>query len=245
MTTVRDIIQSAYRKIGVYSSGETMGASEAQDGLEVLTDMIDGWSNNALLIPVVTLVSKELVLAQREYTIGNWPSGVAPDNHIEVMRPQEYLSLYLVDSANTSWPLKKLGAQSYDLISTKDTVRRPINYYIREGWPLDTILFDSLPDVEYTFYIQARLPLNDFLVTATLDDTIDVPAGYRKALIYNLAIDLAPEFGQEVSQVTMLNAVSALKRIKARNAKPLYSRVDRAIVAQQRADGTYLINQGP
>lgn len=248
VTTVRDIIRGAYRKIGVYSAGESLGDAEAADGLEVLIDMIDSWSNSALLIPVVTLISKVLTLGERTYTIGHYPDPVPvplPSNHIEVMRPQEYLSLYLVDSANTSYPLKKIGAQSYDLISTKDVGRRPIQYYIRGGWPLDTIIFDSQPDTEYIFYIQARLPLSDFLVTATLDDVVDVPPGYMKALKANLAIEMADEFGQSPSQLLVANALSSLKRIKARNYQPLYSRCDRALVAQQGPTGTYLIDQGP
>lgn len=43
MTTVRDIVTRAYRKIGVGGHGEDLEAAEMADGVEALNAMIFGW----------------------------------------------------------------------------------------------------------------------------------------------------------------------------------------------------------
>lgn len=43
MTTVRDIITRAYRKIGVVAMGEAVPADEMQHGVDVFNDMLWGW----------------------------------------------------------------------------------------------------------------------------------------------------------------------------------------------------------
>ena len=68
-TTTGDIIRSAMRKIGVLAAGEPLPANEGDDALEVLTDMIDAWSTETLLIPVVGTVSKQLLQGVKGFTL--------------------------------------------------------------------------------------------------------------------------------------------------------------------------------
>lgn len=49
MTTTRDIIERAHRKIGVVASDEPMTADQAQSGLDALNMMMHGW---ALVMPL-------------------------------------------------------------------------------------------------------------------------------------------------------------------------------------------------
>ena len=44
MTTARDIIQQAYRKIGVVAADEAMTADQADNGLTALNNMLHGWA---------------------------------------------------------------------------------------------------------------------------------------------------------------------------------------------------------
>lgn len=44
MTTTRDIIERAHRKIGVVASDEPMTADQAQNGLDALNMMMHSWS---------------------------------------------------------------------------------------------------------------------------------------------------------------------------------------------------------
>lgn len=43
MTTARDIVERAYRKLGVVASDEPMTADQGQNGLDALNMMMHGW----------------------------------------------------------------------------------------------------------------------------------------------------------------------------------------------------------
>lgn len=43
MTTIRDIITRAFRKIGVSGEGETLEAETLTEGLDAFNDMLQGW----------------------------------------------------------------------------------------------------------------------------------------------------------------------------------------------------------
>ena len=47
MPTPLDIITRAMKDIGAIASGETPTPQEAQDGFDMLNDMIDQWSNES------------------------------------------------------------------------------------------------------------------------------------------------------------------------------------------------------
>ena len=49
MTTPLDIITRAMKDIGALAAGENPTADEAQDGLDMLNDMIAQWSNENML----------------------------------------------------------------------------------------------------------------------------------------------------------------------------------------------------
>ncbi len=76
-TTVGDIIRSAMRKIGVLAAGEPLPANEGDDALQVFTQMVDAWTNETLLIPVVNVVTFQLTNDISEYTIGIYLSDFA------------------------------------------------------------------------------------------------------------------------------------------------------------------------
>jgi hypothetical protein len=73
------------------------------------------------------------------------------------------------------------------------------------AFPLATIRLYPVPDQNYTLFIQSEKELAQF----TLDQVVSLPAGWERALIYNLAIELAPEYGQEVNQAVFSIAMNA------------------------------------
>ena len=146
-TTVGDIIRSAMRKIGVLAAGEPLPANEGDDALEVFAQMVDSWSTETLLIPVVNVVTKVLVENQPEYTIGIYPEPVPdplPSNHIETARPERILSAFIRDRYETDYIQEIIDVKTFSRISRKTNASRPSRFYIREGWPMNTILFEQI-----------------------------------------------------------------------------------------------------
>lgn len=73
MTTPFDIITRAMKDIGALAAGENPTADEAQDGLDMLNDMIAQWSNENMMVFYRTEIVFPCVQNQIQYTIG--PNG--------------------------------------------------------------------------------------------------------------------------------------------------------------------------
>jgi hypothetical protein len=73
MATPYDIITRAMKDIGALAAGEIPTADEAQDGLDLLNDMIAQWSNENMMVFYRTEIIFPCVQNQIQYTIG--PSG--------------------------------------------------------------------------------------------------------------------------------------------------------------------------
>lgn len=70
MTKPIDIISRAMKDIGALASGEAPTADEAQDGLDMLNDMIAQWSNENMMVFYRTEIVFPCVQNQVQYTIG-------------------------------------------------------------------------------------------------------------------------------------------------------------------------------
>lgn len=84
MTTVRDIVERAYRKIGVVAIDEPMGAEYADAGLDAFNEMLSGWELRGIaLSPAFTdaALADTFPLADkfREGTIYLLASRIAPE----------------------------------------------------------------------------------------------------------------------------------------------------------------------
>jgi hypothetical protein len=73
MTTPNDIITRAMKDIGAIAAGEVPTADEAQDGLDMLNDMIAQWSNENMMVFYRSEIIFQTTQNQVQYTIG--PSG--------------------------------------------------------------------------------------------------------------------------------------------------------------------------
>lgn len=244
--TVGDLIRSAMRKIGVLGAGEPLPAGEGDDAKVVFSQMVDAWSLESLLIPVVSVVTKQLVVGESEYTIGVYPSAPPfPDTHIEAARPEKIIAAFIRDSHGTDYIQEIMDVQTFSRISRKTNSSRPSRIYVRKGWPMNTLLFESLPYADETLHLEVVQPLSEYLTTTLLTDVVNLPPGYEQVLIYNLAMMLSDEWGKQITPSIATIAVEGKKRIKRSNFRKLVLGMDRAVVNQQRAKGTYIVDGGP
>jgi len=65
-----DIISRALKDIGALEAGETPTPDAAQDGLDMLNDLIDQWSNEDMMVFNVTEIIFPVISGQVQYTIG-------------------------------------------------------------------------------------------------------------------------------------------------------------------------------
>lgn len=239
MNTIRDLCAAALRKIGVLGAGETMSASNADAALMALQVMVDDMANENLLIPVTTVLSISMAAGSTSYTVGTYPAPVPdplPDNHIETAKPTAYLSAYVRDSANNDFAVSIIPENQYSQISTKLLTSRPTCVYVQDGWPLDTLQFDAAGyDTSDTFKLVCLLPLSGYLTTSSLNDTIDMPPGYKRMVLYNLCIDLAPEWEKKISREIATVAAQSKRNLKGKNL----------VVGKLRSDAPGSVYGGP
>lgn len=246
--TVGQLISGAMRKARIIGPGEPVDGSEADEARVLFSQMVDGWTNEDLLIPTVNVITHPLV-EQPEYTIGIYPEPVPvplPDTHIETARPQSIQRAFIRDQAGTDFYLKTIDSKYYGEISVKSSVARPSSFYLRKGWPLNTILFDTVPFGGETLHLEVLQPLSEVLPTSDLSDIVNLPPGYERALILNLAIELAVEWGKQPDRTTAALAVQAKRLLKRSNSRKSVLSVDKAITRRGTSKrGTYDINSGP
>ena len=70
MTTPFDIITRAMKDIGALAAGEVPTADEAQDGFDMMNDMLDQWSNENMMVFYKTEIIFPVTQNQIQYTIG-------------------------------------------------------------------------------------------------------------------------------------------------------------------------------
>lgn len=247
-TTVGDLIKSSMRKIGVLAAGESLPASEGDDALNVLRQMVDSWALETLLVPTVNVVIHPLSGSFSEYTIGKYAAPVPdplPVNHIETTRPDRIVSAFIRDSAGSDYVVEPMSSSNFAIIGRKSNVSRPSRMYVREGWPSSTLIFDSVPFDGEALHLEVVQALSSILPVAGLTESVNLPPGYEKAIVYNLCLDLADEWGRDISAIVATQAVQAKRLIKRRNYSPLTLMSDRAITLSNTRSGTYDIEGGP
>ncbi len=92
---------------------------------------------------------------------------------------------------------------------------------------------------------ELHLFTDTILANLTLNQTVQLPQGYSRALKWCLAQELCGEFGYPLTDVIKVNSRDALDAIKALNAMPaVRSTYDRALVRGNKADGGWILHGG-
>jgi hypothetical protein len=207
--TAGDQINRALRLLGVLAEGETPSAATSQDALTALNQMIDSWN------------TERLSVFNTQDQIYTWPAGqitrtLGPSGDFTGNRPVllDDATYYRDPGTNVSFGIKFINQQQYDGIAVKTvTSTYPQVMWINMEYPNITMTVYPKPtrDLEWHF-----ISIEELSQPATLTTDILFPPGYLRAFTYNLAMEIAPEFGIEPSpQVTRIAMTSKrnLKRI--------------------------------
>jgi hypothetical protein len=212
MTTAGDIIYGALRLIGQLAEGEVPSADTAQDALAAMNMMIDSWS------------TERLAVYATQDQVFTWPAGQAvrtlgPTGDFVGLRPVLLDdATYYVDPQGLSFMPAVINEAEYNAIVLKTvTSTYPQVIYAEASNPNATYSIYPVPTQALVWHFISVLELSQ---PATLGTQLVFPPGYLRAFRYNLACELAPEFGVEPSpQVTRVAMVSKrnLKRINNPN----------------------------
>lgn len=210
MTSAGDIINGSLRLIGVLAEGETPSAETSQDALTAMNQMVESWN------------TERLSVFSTQDQVFLWPAGLlsrtlGPTGDFVGNRPVYFDdATYFRDPVtNVSYGIKFINQQQYDGIAVKT---------VTSTYPQVIFVNMAYPDVEMFIYPRPIRELEWHFISveeltqpATLATTLHFPPGYLRAFRYNLACELAPEFGVEPSQQVSRIAMTSKRNLKRVN----------------------------
>ena len=208
--TAGDQINRALRLLGILAEGETSSAETSQDALVALNQMLDSWS------------TERLAVYSTQDQVFTWPAGtisktLGPTGDFVGNRPilLDDASYFRDPSTNVSYGFKLINQQQYDGIAVKTvTSTYPQVMFINNTYPnIEMFIYPTpLRDLEWHF-----ISVEELTQPATLGTTLAFPPGYMRAFAYNLAMEIAPEFGVEPSPQVQRIAMTSKRNLKRIN----------------------------
>lgn len=232
--TVRDLINGALRLIGVSSQGQTLSASETTEALFALNDLVESWSTEGFIVFNNSKESFTLTPGKAKYTIGPDPSN---DFVTEIPLLIENASVLSLGSETN---LRLIGSDEYAQIVNKEIQSAyPSSLYFNRNSPSAEITLWPVPNEAKELVLYSQKKLSSF---SSINQTIAMPPGYTRALRYNLAVEIAPEYNKEPSNTILTNAAESKTIISRMNSFPNLMTSDALGMTSSR--GTFNIYQG-
>ena len=230
--TAGDQIDGALRLLGVLAESETPSAATSQDALFTLNQMIDSWSTERL---------STFNTVDQTYL---WPVDIitrtlGPSGNFVGARPVllDDATYYRDPSTNVSFGIKMINQQQYNGIAVKTvTSTYPQVMFTNMTFPNITMTIYPKPTRELEWHIISAQVLAE---PATLATNLYFPPGYMRAFRYNLACELAPEFGVEPSQQVSRIAMTSKRNIKRINNPDDIMSVPYALVSNRQRFNIY------
>ena len=206
-TTASDQINGALRLIGQLAEGEVPSAATAQDALSALNQMLDSWSIERLSVYSTQTQVFSWSASTASQTLG--PSGTFVGNRPVMIDDSTY---FRDPATNVSYGIKIINQQQYNGIAVKT---------VTSTYPQVMFVNMTYPDVTMTVY-PVPLKLTEWHIVsvqeltqpASLSTNLAFPPGYLRCFKYNLACEIAAEFGVEP-----MPRVSRIADVSKRNLK--------------------------
>lgn len=209
MTTVRDLIYDALSKINVVGIGQPLNAEDEQAAFRTLNDLLESWSVEGGLVYTQTEETFNLVSGQQDYTIG-------VGGEFNTVQPFEIVAL-TTKLGDSEYTATQYGETDWAAIQDKaDSAGIPEVFYYNNNSPIGTIKFYPIPTGVTSTTIFSRKAITSF---TSINNTVELPAGYRRALVYNLAVELAPSYEKEAGVTVKQVAIKSKSNVFSYNAR--------------------------
>lgn len=226
MASAQTIIDRALRLIGAIASGESPTTDEGTDALTALNAMIDSWRNDRLMVYALSESTLTLTPTDASYTIGT-------GGNINTTRPVKIESAFC-RAGSVDFPVDVIGKARYDAIPDKTTTSDiPDFLYYDSAVTTGNINLWPVPTTANVLHVTMWTVLSTLAAVST---TVTLPPGYERALAYNLAIEVAPEYEKTVSQEVAKIARESLAALKKINSRQIIAYSELSINGNRRGD---------
>ena len=187
------IIAAAMRKCGVLAKGASPDAEDLTNGMQALNSLVSLFQTEGMPLWKRTQYSLSLVDGTNSYTIGVGQT-------TNTAFPLKIHSALIRDSSGSAQEVIQLDRTAFNLLNTSSegkpvqfTYQPFINYGVVKVWPT--------PDASYTMELTYTKPVDGY---TSASETPDFPQEWQNALIYGLAVLLAPEYGVPLNDRSVL-----------------------------------------
>jgi hypothetical protein len=224
-----DIINGALRLIGVLAANEQPSYQESNNALVSLNNMLDAWSAQKLTAYQRVAETFAFVAGQQSYQMGlsgtpDWST--ARPSEIENMVWQQ-----IQGSTTFQFQIQIINQDQWAAL-TVPTVTSNISTkcWPNYTYPNLTLNFWPIPSAAYNIYMISWKPLSSF---TTLQTAVSLPPAYTKAIIWNLAVDLTPEYGKPQRTDIIQMATNLHAQLKRVNQKPVLLGQDSGVISKK------------
>ena len=210
MATAGDIINGSLRLLGVLAEGEVPSAETSQDALNAMNQMIDSWNTERLSVFSTQDQVFTWPAGQLNRTLG--PSGDFVGNRPVLLDDATY---FVDPGTGVSYGIKFINQQQYDGIAVKTvTSTYPQVIFVNNTFPNIDMFVYPRPTRDLTWHF---ISVEELTQPANLATTLHFPPGYLRASRYNLACEMAPEFGVEPTPQVKRIAMASKRDLKRIN----------------------------
>jgi hypothetical protein len=227
MASALDIIKGAMRLVGALEAGATPSGEDSTDALTALNDLLEQWSLERLTVFQVLNESFTWAAGAASRTIGS-------GGDFATTRPTRLEEgCFARDSAGFDWPLKILDSAGYQAITLKSQAgTTPGWIYFSPEMPLGKLYIWPVPAAAVTVSLASLKQFSAFPAPAT---AVVLPPGYVRALKFNLAVNMAPEWiGRDASMTVVAQANESKAAISRINVTRPIMPMDRALRRRHR-----------
>ena len=208
MATALDLINEALHLIGAKDPTESATNQEATDGLVSLNGMLDSWAVDRMFCYQIAEQAYSWAGGAQSKTIGS-------GGDINIARPVAIEDSYMI-SGGISYPVGSISTAAYAGITQKTLQSNvPEWLFYQTSFPLGTIFLNPVPSATIDLRIRYWQALTQL---AAVTDVISFPPGYKRAVVYNLAIEVSGQYGLNPTQAVASIAASSAYKIKRLNA---------------------------
>jgi len=213
--TAGDQINRALRLLGVLAEGETPSAATSQAALAAMQQMIESWNTERLTVFATIDQIANWPVGSINETLG--PTGSLVRLNGTAVRPilVDDATYYKDPGTGVSYGIKLINQQQYDGIAVKTvTSTYPQVMFVNNTYPDFDIYLYPRPTRLLEFHF---ISVEELSQPATLATDLLFPPGYLRAFAYNLAMEIAPEFGIEPSPQVQRIAMTSKRDLKRIN----------------------------
>lgn len=204
MATIQTYIERALQKLLCEEDATQFSTAQLSHGLTAVNAMLDSWSLERLKQYKLTLSNFNTANGTASYTIG---TGQTWNTSLPIEIENAFVRVdgedYYVD------PVKR---REYMKIKNKAKAGRPQKLYFERGETTGTVYLWPVPTANEAIYLDMRKGIATY---SALSDNVSLPSGYERALVFNLAIELAPDYevtpSAEIKEIAVMSLAAIME----------------------------------